>query len=256
MLGETEIFGQVKRAYAAAQARGSVRAILNRLFQKAFQASKHVRTNTAVTAGQVSVANVAVDLAADIFGDLEDARVLILGAGEMGQKTARAFASRGAKDLTVASRRLERARALAAGLGAGVLAFEELESRLAEWDIVVCSTSAPGAVISAGAAREAMRSRAARPILLVDLALPRDVDPSAADVGNLYLYNLDDLARIAEKNRMARLAEARHGRAVLGQRIDALWPQLEAQLASRGPAGEAARMPPVAEGGLREAAFA
>ena len=257
MLGETEIFGQVKRAYAAAQARGSVRAVLNRLFQKAFQAAKHVRTNTAVTAGQVSVANVAVDLAMDIFGSLENARVLLIGAGEMGRKSGRAFASRGARDLTVSSRRLERASRLALELGAGVLPFEDREARLAEWDVVVCSTAAAGTVISAGAVHIAMRSRAARPILLVDLAMPRDVDASVADTSNLYLYNLDDLAQIAEKNRLARLAEAERGRTVLSLRADSIWPQLQAQLASGVSGGNCpAQVPPVQPRGLREAAFA
>jgi len=257
MLGETEIFGQVKRAYAAAQARGSVRAVLNRLFQKAFQAAKHVRTYTAVTAGQVSVANVAVDLAADIFGSLENTKVLLLGAGEMGRKSGRAFSSRGARHLAVSSRRLERAGQLASELGAGVLPFEEREARLAEWDIVVCSTSAPGTVISAASVRAAMRERAARPILFVDLAMPRDVDASVADTANLYLYNLDDLARIAEKNRLARLAEAKHGREVLSQRADSVWPQLQAQLASGGQGGDCgARVPTLQDRGLREALFA
>jgi glutamyl-tRNA reductase len=257
VLGETEIFGQVKRAYAAAQARGSVHAVLNRVFQKAFQAAKHVRTNTAVTAGQVSVANVAVDLALDIFGSLEGVRVLLIGAGEMARKTGRAFASRGAGNLTVSSRSLERASQLASELGAGVLPFEERETRLAEWDIVACSTSAPNAVISAGAVRCAIRERAARPILFVDLAMPRDIDTGAADEANLYLYNLDDLAQIAEKNRLARLAEAERGRVVLSLRADSVWQQLQRQLAP-GASGEGrqAQEPAVQDRGLRSVVFA
>ena len=257
VLGETEIFGQVKRAYAVAQARGSVRAVLNRVFQKAFQAAKHVRTNTAVTAGQVSVANVAVDLALDVFGSLENARVLLIGAGEMARKSGRAFASRGAGNLTVSSRRLERASQLAAELGASVLRFEERETRLAEWDIVVCSTSAPSAVISAGAVRSAMKERAARPILFVDLAMPRDIEASVADAGNLYLYNLDDLGQIAEKNRLARVAEAERGRLVLSQRADAIWQQLQAQLAA-GVSGGCCQAPEpaVQDRALRAVVFA
>ena len=234
ILGETEIFGQVKRAYATAQARGSVGAVLNRLFQKAFQAAKHVRTNTAVTTGQVSVANVAVDLALDIFGSLEKTRVLILGAGEMGEKSGRAFASRGATQLTVSSRKLEHAAELAAGLGAAVLPFEDRESRLADADIVVCSTSAPSTILSADAVRRAMKERPARPILLVDLAMPRDVDAEVASASNVFLYNLDDLARIAEKNRLARRAEAERGRQILAPRAESLWQQLHTQLTSAG----------------------
>jgi glutamyl-tRNA reductase len=231
ILGETEIFGQVKRAYATAQARGSVGAVLNRLFQKAFQAAKHVRTTTAITTGQVSVANVAVDVAQSIFGNLENTRVLLIGAGEMGEKSGRAFASRGAKNLTVSNRKLERAGQLASELGAEVLRFEEREARLADWDIVVCSTSAPGTVVSAIGVRTSMKERADRPMLFVDLAMPRDVDATVADVSNVFLYNLDDLAQIAEKNRLARMAEAGRGLLVLTPRADSLWQQVQMQLA-------------------------
>src|SRR5258706_16013994 len=116
MLGETEIFGQVKDAYAAAQSNGTTGPVLNRVFQKGFQAAKHVRTHTAITEGQVSVANVAVDLALTIFGSLASTRILLLGAGEIGEKTAKAFQSRGAGGLTVASRRLGRGVGLARAL--------------------------------------------------------------------------------------------------------------------------------------------
>jgi glutamyl-tRNA reductase len=258
ILGETEIFGQVKRAYATAQARGSAGAVLNRLFQKAFQSAKHIRSTTAVTAGQVSVANVAVDLAQDIFGSLQDVRVLLVGAGEMGEKSGRAFASRAAKNLTVASRKLERAGELAAVLGGGVLPFEDRESCLADWDIVVCSTAAPGTVISAAAVRAAMKARAARPILLIDLAMPRDVDPAVAAVGNVFLYNLDDLAGIAEKNRLARMAEAERGRQALPPRVDSLWRHLQFSLMAAGAAspGQAPASEPAKARGLPAAVFA
>ena len=187
ILGETEIFGQVKKAYATAQTRGSVGAALNRLFQKAFQAAKHVRTNTAVTTGQVSVANVAVDLALSIFGSLADTRVLLVGAGEMGEKSAKAFQSRGAKHLTISSWHFEHASEVAAELGAEALPFENRETRLADADIVVCSTAAPGTVISAEAVRGAMRTRLARPLFLVDRAMPRDVELAAGAIENVYL---------------------------------------------------------------------
>jgi glutamyl-tRNA reductase len=256
ILGETEIFGQVKRAYATAQSRGSAGAVLNRLFQKAFQAAKHIRTNTAVTAGQISVANVAVDLALDIFGSLENARILLLGAGEMGEKSGRAFASRGAKNLMVCSRKSERASQLAAGLGAAVLPFEEREARLAEWDIIVCSTAAPSTVISASAVRAAMRTRPHRPILFVDLAMPRDVDAAAADAANVFLYNLDDLAQITEKNRVARRAEAERGRLVLMPRADSVWWQVQTQLLSGGGPNSPAQEARAPDRGMAAAAFA
>jgi glutamyl-tRNA reductase len=226
MLGETEILGQVKDAYALAQTRQSTGPVLNRVFQKTFQAAKLARTHTGITEGQVSVANVAVNLALNIFGDLAEARILLLGAGEIAEKTAKAFQSRGAATLTVSSRRFERAMELATQLGAGALPFGQHESRLAEFDVVVGSTAAPEAVVSLSAVTAAMKKRPARPLFFLDLALPRDIDPAAAKLQNVFLYNLDDLAKIAEENRVAREAEIDKCRALLTERADALWQQV------------------------------
>jgi glutamyl-tRNA reductase len=241
MLGETEIFGQVKEAYAAAQAGGFTGPALNRIFQKTFQAAKQVRTQTAITSGHVSVANVAVDLALTIFGSLAEARILVLGTGDIGEKTARAFKSRGAAALAVASRRFERAADLAAELGAAALAFEERETRLGEFDVVVCSTAAPSAVIDRSITAAAMRRRPARPLFLIDLAFPRDVEPAVADLENVFLYNLDDLAKIAEENRVAREAEISRCRALLAERAERLWQHIEELLT--GGRGERAPHP-------------
>ena len=239
MLGETEIFGQVKEAYGTAQAKGHTGAVLNRVFQKAFQAAKHVRTNTAITEGQVSVANVAVELALTIFGQLADTRILLLGAGEIGEKTAKAFQSRGAGSMTVSSRRLERAMELATQFGASAMPFEQREARLGEFDVVVCATSAPDTVVSRAAAAAAIHRRPARPLFFIDLALPRDVDAAAAELQNVFLYNLDDLAKIADGNRAAREAEIGKCRALLTTRSEALWQQIEQRLKA------AASEPPV-----------
>jgi glutamyl-tRNA reductase len=236
MLGENEIFGQVKDAYAAAQASGTTGPVLNRVFQKGFQAAKHVRTHTAITEGRVSVANVAVDLALNIFGELTAVRILLLGAGEIGEKTARAFQSRGAAALTVASRRFERAMELATALGASAMPFEQRETRLAEFDIVVCATSAPDVVVTSALTKAAMHKRPAQPLFFIDQALPRDVEAGVADIENVFLYNLDDLAKIAEENRAAREAEIAKCRAIAVEKSDALWRQVEphvAALASR-----------------------
>lgn len=222
MLGETEIFGQVKDAYSLAQEQGSTRLILNRIFQKAFQAAKQVRTETAISIGQVSVANVAVDLALDIFGRLRDTKVLLMGAGEIGEKTAQAFKSRGASSLTVASRRFERAVELAEALGAAALPFDQCEERLHEYDVVVCATSAPGIILSSAAVRTTMRRRPARPLLCLDLALPRDIDAAVGDCESVYLYNLDDLAKVADQNRRAREAEVIKAKALLVKKSEQL----------------------------------
>jgi glutamyl-tRNA reductase len=238
MLGETEIFGQVKEAYGAAQAHGHTGPVLNRIFQKVFQAAKHVRTNTAISEGQVSVANVAVELASNIFGSLAHTRILLLGAGEIGEKTARAFQSRGAAALSVASRRLERAMELADELGAFALPFWLMPVKLDEFDIVVCATSAPGTVVSHAAAAAAMRKRPARPLFFIDLALPRDVDPATAKLQNVFLYNLDDLAKIAAENRAAREAEIGKCRELIATRAEALWQHIAPRLNSAATEGK------------------
>jgi glutamyl-tRNA reductase len=227
MLGETEILGQVKDAYAAAQKRQTVGATLNRLFQKSFQHAKYVRTNTAITEGQISVANVAVDLAQKIFGHFEKTRILLLGAGDIGEKTAKAFQSRGAPSLTVASRTIDRAMALAQALGAAALPFEQVTSRLSDYDVVVCSTAAPNAVISAHDVSIAMKKRRVQPLFLIDLALPRDVEPTVSELENVFVYNLDDLARVAEDNRAAREKEVRKAREILREKAEHLWRHLD-----------------------------
>ncbi|HEY1848970.1 MAG TPA: glutamyl-tRNA reductase [Opitutaceae bacterium] len=223
LVGENEIFGQVKDAYAAAQSAGTAGAVLNRVFQKAFQAAKHVRTHTAIAAGRVSVANVAVDLATNIFGDLGSASVLVLGTGEIGEGTAKAFRSRGAKRIVVSGRRDERARELAEGLGAATVDFGRREEMLSDYDVVVCSTAAPEAVVTAFSVVRAMKRRPARPLLLIDLAVPRDIETAAARLENVFLYNLDDLAKIAEANRTAREEEIARCRAILSERAEGAW---------------------------------
>ena len=183
IVGETEILGQVKAAYDGALARQWTGPVLNRVFQKAFQAAKHVRTHTRIGEGQISVASVAVDLAGKIYGDLAPVNVLVVGAGDIGLKTVQAFQSRGARTITVASRTLSKAE-----------------------------------------------ETAARPLFLFDLALPLDIDPAAAALANVFLYNLDDLAGIAEGNLAQREAEVARCRAILAERTAALWPQLAQRL--------------------------
>jgi glutamyl-tRNA reductase len=230
MIGETEILGQVKNAYAAAQARGTTGPVLNRVFQKSFQAAKHVRTHTAIGEGQISVASVAVDLALKIFGDLQACHVLVLGAGDIGEKTARAFKSRGAGKMTVASRRLEHAQEVAAAFSAQAAPFESVASTLFEFDIAVCSTSAPEPVVTSPMAAAAIRRRAARPLFLIDLAMPRNIEPAVSRLPNVFVYNLDDLAKIAEENLALREAEIHRVRALLADKAAALWQQVEPRI--------------------------
>jgi len=223
MVGETEIFGQVKDAYAAARTAGHLGPVLNRVFQKAFQCAKLVRTETAIGEGQVSVATVAVALAERIFGDLRTSRVLIVGAGDIAEKTAKALRSREAGTIAFANRTESKAAALAQEFGGIVLPFSELGTALARTDIVVSSTAAPEPVLTLPMVATAIRARASRPLFLIDLALPRDVAPETADLPNVSLYNLDDLARLAEENIAHRRAELARARALLETRATALW---------------------------------
>ena len=233
IVGETEILGQVKAAYDHALARRWTGPVLNRVFQKTFQAAKHVRTHTGIGTGQISIASVAVDLAGKIYGDLAPVNILVVGAGDIGLKTVQAFQSRGARAITVASRTLSKAEEAVAQAGGWAASLAELPEVLATADIVASSTAAPGIVISRDLVATAMKRRAARPLFLIDLALPRDIDPSASELANVFLYNLDDLARIAEGNLTQREAEVARCRAILAERTATLWPQVAQRLSEQ-----------------------
>ncbi|MCM2274290.1 MAG: glutamyl-tRNA reductase [Candidatus Didemnitutus sp.] len=235
IVGEVEILGQVKDAYDRALDRKWTGPVLNRVFQKTFQAAKHIRTHTAIGAGQISIATVAVDLAGKIFGELDPVKVLVVGAGEIGLKTAQAFQSRGAKSITVANRTLSKAEEIAATAGGWAASMAELPEILAQSDIVASSTSSPDAVITRELAAHAMKRRAGRPLFLIDLALPRDIEPECTDIPNVYLYNLDDLAQIAESNLAQRRAEVAKCRAILAERTAQLWPAVAHSLNSAAP---------------------
>jgi len=233
IVGETEILGQVKAAYDTALAKKWTGPVLNRVFQKAFQAAKHIRTHTGIGEGQISIATVAVDLAGKIFGDLAPVKILVVGAGDIGLKTVIAFQGRGAKYITVASRTLSKAEEAAAHAGGWPATMAELPEIVADADIVASSTSAPDAVITHEMVAAAMKRRRSRPLFLIDLALPRDIDPSTAKISDVYLYNLDDLAKIAEGNLARRRSELTKCRAILAERTAALWPQVVHSLKKR-----------------------
>ena len=235
MVGETEILGQVKDAYAAAQAAGTVGPVLNRVFQKAFHAAKIVRRETAIGEGQVSVATVAVALAERIFGRLHDSRVLVVGAGDIAEKTAKALRSREAGTVVFVNRTAAHAEELAREFAGSALPFARLAEGLAESDIVVSSTAAPEPVLTVPMVYAAMHKRASRPLFLIDLALPRDIEPGAAELPNVFVYNLDDLARLAEENIAQRRAEIDRARALLTGRAEETWQKLSPGSTSDSP---------------------
>lgn len=198
VLGETEILGQLKRAYDLALQGGFTGKILNRAFQRAFSVAKQIRTETQIQRGSTSVGSVAVELAEKVFDSLKQCDVMVIGAGDTSEKTARALQSRGARSILVSNRSYDRAAALASELGGKAIHFEDWESEFARIDIVISSTSAPHYILDVVKLERLLRSRPSRPLLLVDLAVPRDIDPAVERLENVYLYNVDDLQASAD----------------------------------------------------------
>lgn len=204
MLGETEIFGQVKQAYSAALAAGATGAVLNKLFQRAFGVGKKVRTETMIQEGSTSVGNVAVDLAEKIFGHLKNSEVMILGAGEMSRITAQSLVSRGARSIFVANRSFERAEDLAREMGGSAVRFDDWQHVLERVDVVISSTGAPHAIVHRADVEKARRARKFRPLFFIDIAVPRDIDPAVGEIEEVYLYDIDTLEQLAEDARTKR----------------------------------------------------
>ncbi len=197
VLGETEILGQLKKAYDLALQHKHTGGRLNKAFQRAFNVAKQIRTETNIQRGATSVAAVAVELAEKIFDSLAERQVMVIGAGETGEKTARALLSRGARSVIVSNRSHERAVALATELGGRAVHFDEWHKEFAAVDIIISSTAAPHYVLDRQKLAPLMTLRENRPLLLVDIAVPRDIEPEVNFLENVYLYNIDDLQSIA-----------------------------------------------------------
>lgn len=204
VLGETEIFGQVKQAYADAQAEGTTQRVLNKLFQQAFTVGKMVRSNSQITRGATSVGSVAVDLAEKIFGDLAGCHVMVVGAGDMSRRVGKSLRSRGAESIVVSNRSFDKAEVLAEEMGGKAVRFDAWESVIHNVDIIISSTSAPHVLIEAGMISKAMEKRRRRSLFLIDIAVPRDIDPLVNEVDNVYLYDIDALDGIASQARRER----------------------------------------------------
>lgn len=226
MVGENEILGQLKDAYARASAERHTGRVLNQVFQKSFQAAKWVRTHTGVAKGQISIGNIATELAARVCGELAEASVLLLGNGEVGEKTTQALASRGAERIVVAGRNLDKARALADQFTGAAATLDKLPHLLENADIVIGATSSPQPLITAAQLKPIMQRRPVQPLIAIDTALPRDIEASVGEIANVYLYNLDHLAEIANENLRAREAEVSTARQSLLERARRLWEAL------------------------------
>jgi glutamyl-tRNA reductase len=222
VLGETEILGQLKTAYDLALQQGHTGAKLNKAFQRAFNVAKHIRTETNIQRGSISVGSVAVELAEKIFSALKDRDVLIVGAGDTSEKTARALLSRGARSVVVSNRSHDKAVALAAELGGRAVGFDEWEKEFAKIDIVISSTSAPHYILNRAKLEPLMKLRRNRPLLLIDIAVPRDIEPEINFLENVYLYNIDDLQAIADNYLKQRQEEVARCEQIIREKAQAL----------------------------------
>ena len=222
VLGETEILGQLKKSYDLALQHRHTGAKLNKAFQNAFNVAKKIRTETNIQRGSVSVGSVAVELAEKIFNKLSDRNVMVIGAGDTSEKTARSLLSRGAKSIIVANRSYDKAQALALELGGRAVTFENWENEFAHIDIVISSTSAPHYILDRAKLAPLMKLRKNRPLLLVDIAVPRDIDPEVNMVDEVYLFNIDDLQQMAEGYLKQRREEVAKCEDIIRQRARSL----------------------------------
>lgn len=204
VLGEPQILGQVKSAFATAKSCGTVKKILYRLFQHCFSVAKQVRTDTAIGSSPVSVAFAAVSLARQIFSDLSQQTALLIGAGETIELAARHLSQNNIGRILVANRTLERAHALASEFNGYALALTELPNHLAEADIIISSTASPLPVLGKGAVESALKKRRHRPMFMVDIAVPRDIEVEVAELADVYLYTVDDLEDVIQENLRSR----------------------------------------------------
>ena len=237
VLGETEILGQLKKAYDLALQHNHTGGLLNKAFQRAFNVAKQIRTETNIQRGATSVAAVAVELAEKIFSSLEDRHVMVIGAGDTSEKAARALLSRGAKSVLVSNRSYDRAEALAKELGGRAVSFDSWADEFRKIDIVISSTSAPHYVIDRAKLAPLMALRDNAPLLLVDIAVPRDIDPEVNFLDNVYLYNVDDLQAIASDYLKQRKDELAKCEAIIRDKAQGL-------LGARRPARSASNSRP------------
>ena len=250
VIGETEITGQVKNAYQAAKDAGLVGKKMNRLFQTAFAVVKSVRTNTGIGRGATSVGSVAVELAEKVFDrDLSAKTVMILGAGKMGEACVKHLAKRGAITVLVANRSVERAEKLAAEFGGRAVRLEDSAAALTEADILVSSTGSPEIVLQRADVEKILTARGNRPLVLVDIAVPRDIDPAVAELPNVFLYDIDDLEAVVRENTKNRSQELALCQQIIAEHTAELMARFDSPWAKRLEASAPAA-PAWAMGGL------
>jgi glutamyl-tRNA reductase len=219
VVGEPQILGQVKDAYSLAAERRCTGPLLSKLFHAAFAAAKRVRTETGLAQGAVSVGYAAVELARKIFGNLREHAVLVVGAGEMAKLTAQHMRTQGVRRMLITSRTASHAEALAAMVGGTATRWDDLRAALAESDIVVTATGASVPILPRADLEQTMKARRHRPLFIIDIAVPRDVEPSAGDLDQVFLYNIDDLQAVVQENLLRRTAETAPAEALLSEEV-------------------------------------
>ena len=220
VLGEPQILGQLKKAYQQAQENRSIGRHLNRLFQHSFATAKRVRTETEIGVSAVSVAFAAVSLAKQIFGELNKSTALLIGAGETIELAARHLHSQGIKKMIVANRTVERARSLAEHFNAEAIALPDLGNFLSKADIIISSTASPLPILGKGAVERALKQRKYRPMFMVDIAVPRDIEPEVNELDDVYLYTVDDLQGVIDENIQSRKAAAEQAEELVQDEVD------------------------------------
>lgn len=227
VLGEPQILGQMKQAVKTAEAAGSLGLVLNRLFQRTFAVAKDVRTQTDIGSASISMAAAAVKLAERIFPSIAAERVLLIGAGEMIDLCATHLAARQPKSITVANRTLERGAQLASRVQAEAITLNELPERLSQFDIIVTSTASSLPILGKGMLERAIKARRHAPMFIVDLAVPRDVEPEAAELDDVFLYSVDDLSNIVKDNLQIRVDAVREAEAMIALQAESFLRWLE-----------------------------
>ena len=239
VLGESEIAGQVKDAYAIALQHGATGKVFNALFQKAFNAAKEVRAQTGLGRGATSVGSVTVELARKIFGQLADRRILLIGAGSMGELVLKHLMDRGARHVTVANRSLDHAVALAERYRGRAASFARYPEELMEADIVITATGAAAHLLTADQAAPLMKQRKQRPLFIIDIAVPRNIDPGVGRLENIYLYDIDDLQGVVAGHRVGREQSVEQSQAIVQRKAQLFMEWLDYANAVAVPAGDA-----------------
>lgn len=226
MIGETEILGQIKKAYAFASEKNYCKSVLNRVIQKAIQCAKWIRTNTEIGSGNTTIGAVAAEVASRIFEDVSKTKILLAGSGEVGRSVAQALCARGAENITVSSRTWENAKSLSDDVKGSAIGFERVAEELGKFDIAIFALSNAEHIINMEIAKAAEKYRKRKPIFLMDLAVPNNVEKSCGKLGGIFLYDLSDLSKVANENIQMRKNEIEKAKNTISEKAQYLFARL------------------------------